>query len=151
MPHKGRRKATSLNRSETSSSDDSDATPNAEPDAETTKQYDDEIAEQEEEQIRFTNAYPGATNSIGSIHQRRWFLSMDRRASGFEAVTGEDGVKRWVRVEDDVGGEEESEGFVVRGRDLERSVLTGRNADDVLQDEGVEGFVGRRGWKAIVE
>ena len=92
--------------------------------------------------MRLHNAYPGATNSIGSIHQRRWFLSMDRRASGFVPVgTGEGGRRRWVG----------DRGFLVRGRDVERSVLTGRNAEEVMCDEGVRGFVGRRGWRAVVE
>ena len=36
------------------------------------------------------------------------------------------------------------------GRDVERSVVTGRTAGQVMRDEGVEGFVGRRGWKGKV-
>ena len=43
------------------------------------------------------------------------------------------------------------ETFFVRGRDFERSVVTGRTGGEVLGDEGVEGFVGRKGWRAVVE
>lgn len=43
------------------------------------------------------------------------------------------------------------ETFFVRGRDVERSVVTGRTADEVMADEGVEGFVGRKGWRAVLE
>lgn len=102
---------------------------------------------------RLTNAYPGATNSIGSIHQRRWLLSLDREASGFSRTPGASGSS-WVRRARDAevgGGKEADGGFVVRGRDVETSVLTGRNADEVMSDEGVEGFVGRRGWWPVVE
>ncbi|OAP61774.1 hypothetical protein AYL99_03977 [Fonsecaea erecta] len=42
-----------------------------------TEEFDEEAV------IRRNNAYPGATNSINSIHQRRWFLSLDRAACGF--------------------------------------------------------------------
>ena len=43
------------------------------------------------------------------------------------------------------------EPFFVRGREFERSVVTGRTGGEVLGDEGVEGFVGRKGWRAVVE
>ncbi|EXJ95796.1 hypothetical protein A1O1_00920 [Capronia coronata CBS 617.96] len=43
-----------------------------------------DVDQDEDAQIRRNNAYPGATNSINSIHQRRWFLSLDRAASGFQ-------------------------------------------------------------------
>ncbi len=42
-------------------------------------------------------------------------------------------------------------GFVVLGRDVERSIVTGRTAEEVMRDEGVEEFVGRKGWRAVVE
>ncbi|KAL2755088.1 hypothetical protein ACRALDRAFT_1064811, partial [Sodiomyces alcalophilus JCM 7366] len=42
-----------------------------------------ELGELESAQVRATNAYPGAENSIGSVHQRKWFLSLDRAACGF--------------------------------------------------------------------
>jgi hypothetical protein len=85
---------------------------------------------------RMTNAYPGSTNSIGSIHQRHWFLQLDRQNSGFiRAKSG-----NWERG---------FEPFLVRGRDFERSIITGRLARDVEEDEGLEGYVGRGGWVGI--
>lgn len=39
--------------------------------------------------------------------------------------------------------------FMVRGREYERSVVTGRLAREVEGDEGVAEFVGRRGWVGI--
>lgn len=106
----------------------------------------------EDEQVRLTNAYPGATNSIGSIHRRRWFLSMDRQASGFSACIEKDGTKTWRKVNDDQGGAvSKDEGFLVLGRDHERSIVTGRTASEVMHDEGVQGYVGRKGWRAVVE
>ena len=101
----------------------------------------------EDATIRANNAYPGAENIIGSIHQRNWLMTLDRKNSGFhkasggsEASAGHGGrwVGRW-------------EPFFVRGRDVERSVVTGRNADEVMEDEGVERFVGRKMWRPILE
>jgi len=34
---------------------------------------------------------------------------------------------------------------------VERSVVTGRGAGEVCADEGVVGFVWRRGWRAVLE
>ena len=113
-----------------------------------------EIDEQEDEEVRLTNSYPGATNNIGSIHQRRWYLSMDRYASGFCPLRIENrsqgGRRMWTRRKD---GESVLgfEPFYVMGRDLERSVVTGRTADEVMADEGVQGFVGRKGWRPVTE
>ncbi|KAF7119124.1 hypothetical protein CNMCM5793_008864 [Aspergillus hiratsukae] len=107
-------------------------------------------------QIRVNNAYPGATNTIGSIHQRRWFATLDRLNSGFvpehaKAKAGS-GKKKWVRKRDVRTGQELGfEPFYVRGPDVERSVVTGRLGKDVLEDEGVTDFVPRRGWRAVVE
>ena len=118
-----------------------------------TAPLDPSIEEESDEQIRLTNAYPGATNSINSIHQRKWFLSMDRSASGFSPVADGDGGRRWVRRHeaDNDGRLSGFEPFFVRGREYERSVVTGRTAGEVMGDEGVEGFVGRKGWRAVVE
>ncbi|KAI4284371.1 MAG: hypothetical protein L6R38_001477 [Xanthoria sp. 2 TBL-2021] len=118
----------------------------------TTAQLDRSIEEQEQsdEQIRLSNAYPGATNSIHSIHQRKWYLSMDRHACGFMPVDQGDGARRWVRRDED-GRLLGFEPFFVRGRDHERSVVTGRTAEEVMVDEGVEGFEGRKGWRAVLE
>lgn len=113
-----------------------------------------EIAEQEDEEVRLTNAYPGATNNIGSIHQRRWYLSMDRYASGFCPLPIENrsqgGRRMWTRRREGkmlLGFEP----FFVMGRELERSVVTGRTADELMADEGVQGFVGRKGWRPVTE
>lgn len=38
---------------------------------------------EEDAQTHATNAYPGSMNNIGSIHQRHWFLQLDRQNSGF--------------------------------------------------------------------
>lgn len=112
---------------------------------------DEDGGEDTDAAIRANNAYPGASNSIGSVHQRRWYLSLDRVGSGF--------VKRgggWVRRDAEARAKQEGEGrgfepFFVMGREEERSVLTGRLGGDVLKDEGVEGFVCRKGWKAVTE
>ena len=109
-----------------------------------------EIKEQDDEQVRLTNAYPGATNSINSIHQRRWYLSMDRYASGFEPQIQDDGTRKWVRRTED-GRTLGFEPFFVRGRDSESSIVTGRTADEVMRDEGVKGFIGRKGWRPVLE
>jgi hypothetical protein len=99
-------------------------------------------AEVEDTVIRSNNAYTGATNTIGSVHQRHWFLSLDRRNSGFhKSRTGSD-EGRWIG---------ESKPFVVLGREVERSVVSGRSADEVMADEGVEKFVGRKRWRPITE
>lgn len=113
-----------------------------------------EIAEQEDEEVRLTNTYPGATNSIGSIHQRKWYLSMDRYASGFCPLRIENrskgGRRIWTRRREDEGllG---FEPFFVMGREMERSVVTGRTAVEVMADEGVGDFVGRKGWRPVTE
>ncbi|KAK5109332.1 hypothetical protein LTR62_007101 [Meristemomyces frigidus] len=93
--------------------------------------------------VRANNAYPGADNSINSIHQRHWFLTLDRKYSGFhKARPGSEEEGRWV------GG---FEPFFVKGREHERSAVTGRKADEVMADEGVERFVGRKMWRPIME
>ena len=113
-----------------------------------------EIAEQEDEKVRLTNTYPGATNSIGSIYQRRWYLSMDRYASGFCPLPiknrSEGGRRIWTRRRE---GERllGFEPFFVLGRESERSVVTGRTANEVMADDGVQGFVGRKGWTPVTE
>ncbi|KZF26222.1 hypothetical protein L228DRAFT_279457 [Xylona heveae TC161] len=220
-----------------------------------------EMAELEDEQVRATNAYPGATNSIGSVHQRRWFLSLDRVSSGlvrrgkawvhcpssssspppppppppssFSRVsptslsrpampedkcsttfpsydhpatdTATDtpdidpdpvvrshqaqgyphdqnqegqqghvrGHARAQRVRTGAGasttatiltssgsGSGSGSGsantrltypFYILGRDHETSIVTGRTAEQVMADEGVTGFVSRKGWRAVLE
>ncbi|KAJ5788265.1 hypothetical protein N7457_003255 [Penicillium paradoxum] len=104
-------------------------------------------------EIQRNNAYPGSSNTIGSIHQRRWYLSLDRESSGFERTTSpsnETGSKRkkkaWTRRPVGHGFEP----FYVHGPEVERSVVTARLGRDVLEDEGVEEFVPRRGWRPVL-
>lgn len=95
-------------------------------------------------QIRLNNAYPGAVNDIGSIHQRRWFIVLDRAGSGFISEKDSTGKRRWVRGADKrTGATTGFDPFYVRGPEVERSIVTGRLGGDVLNDEGVEGFVPR--------
>ncbi len=112
--------------------------------------YEQELEEQENERVRLTNAYSGATNSINSIYQRTWYLSMDRLASGFMPRREKDGTKVWVRRQE---GEQLAgfEPFFVRGKEVEKSVVTGRLSAEVFHDEGVKDFVGRRGWRPVLE
>lgn len=105
-----------------------------------------------EEQTRLENAYPGATNTFQSIHQRKWYLSMDRLASGFHAVRSrETGTTTWERGQRGDGCMTGFERFHVLGRDSETSVLTGRKAADVAKDEGLLGYKPRGGWRGVTE
>lgn len=115
------------------------------------KSKDDEAAF-----IRLHNAYPGATNSINSIHQRKWYLSLDREACGFRPTNRiEFGRRVWERPStDDDGGSLNLGGFApfyVRGRDVETSIVTGRLAKDVASDEGLVGYKPRGGWRAVTD
>ncbi|KAI0798749.1 DNA polymerase ligase-domain-containing protein [Xylaria sp. FL0064] len=132
-----------------------------------------ELRELEDEEVRRTNAYPGATNSIGSVHQRRWYLSLDREASGFVKRRREGRIV-WESADSDsslpidpLQKREDGKGkrtdedetavsrltypFYVRGVEHERSVVTGRLGSEVLRDEGVTEYVGRKGWQAILK
>lgn len=129
-----------------------------------------EIREIEDEQVRQTNAYPGASNTIGSVHQRRWYLSLDRPACGF-VEKRRSGRSRWelrkdeIIVNDDLGRASDSEAaevegkgpdrlsfpFYVRGVDHETSVVTGRRGADIMRDEGVQNFIQRKGWKPVLK
>jgi hypothetical protein len=104
------------------------------------------------ETIRLTNAYPGAQNTVDSIHQRRWYLSLDRHNSGFKPISTPKDIYHhaktyWVPKDNTSG----FEGFHVLGRDVETSVVTGRLAKDILEDEGVEGYVPRGRWRGVIE
>ncbi|KAI1288727.1 DNA polymerase ligase-domain-containing protein [Xylaria venustula] len=133
-----------------------------------------ELRELEDEEVRRTNAYTGATNSIGSVHQRRWYLSLDREASGFmkrrregrtvwestdtslitstEPPRKAEGSKTVSkRDEDDSVVTRLAYPFYVCGVEHERSVVTGRLGSEVLSDEGVTEYIGRKGWQAIVK
>jgi hypothetical protein len=115
-----------------------------------------ELRELEDEEVRRTNAYPGASNTIGSIHQRRWYLSLDRSACGFlEKRTN--GRSIWeLQNSREIEDEETENGrlsypFYVRGSDHERSVVTGRQGADILKDEGVDKFIQRKGWRPVLK
>ncbi|KAJ5631463.1 uncharacterized protein N7484_011563 [Penicillium longicatenatum] len=110
-------------------------------------------------QIQLNNAYPGSTNTIGSIHQRRWYLSLDRASSGFEPSNQSNAIgtplsaskkRLWIRSLDKVNTMRGFDSFYVRGPEVERSIVTGRLGKDVLDDEKVEGFVPRRGWRPVL-
>ena len=104
------------------------------------------------ETIRLSNAYTGATNNIGSIHQRKWYLSLDRHTSGFvPRRSTSTRTRRWERKRDDNGVLHGFEKFWVMGRDEERSVLTGRLAKDIMEDEGVVGYIPRGLWRPVTE
>lgn len=112
-----------------------------------------ELEELEDAQVRATNAYIGADNSIGSVHQRKWFLSLDREASGFVRTAKRGGKPTWVHRGERAGADDDGRlryPFYVRGPEEERSVVTGRLAADVLRDEGVGGFIGRKGWRPVL-
>ncbi|KAK6369620.1 hypothetical protein LTS17_009526 [Exophiala oligosperma] len=113
--------------------------------------------EDEDNLIRLNNAYPGATNSINSIHQRKWYLSLDREACGFRPTNRiEFGRRVWERPRNTTDDIDRGElggfaPFYVRGRDVETSVLTGRLAKDVASDEGLVGYKPRGGWRAVTD
>jgi len=111
-----------------------------------------------DELIRLQNAYPGATNSINSIHQRKWYLSLDRQACGFtKSNDPETGQMVWQSLRRHGTDADEGEGavgfqkFHVLGREHETSVLTGRKAADIARDEGLVGYRPRAGWRGITE
>ncbi|EKV04309.1 hypothetical protein PDIG_16660 [Penicillium digitatum PHI26] len=102
-------------------------------------------------EIQRNNAYPGSSNTIGSIHQRRWYLSLDRESSGFERTNKprglkEIGQKTWTPKSVGQGFEP----FYVHGPVYEWSIVTARLGRDVLDDEAVEDFVPRRGWRPVL-
>ena len=99
-------------------------------------------ADDEDAVIRSNNAYTGATNTIGSIHQRHWFLTLDRVNTGFHKAQSGPDQGRWTGA---------SEPFVVRGREVERSIVSGRSADEVMADAGMRAFQGRKMWRPITE
>ncbi|KAK8122482.1 abc1 containing protein [Apiospora sp. TS-2023a] len=127
-----------------------------------------ELRELEDETVRRTNAYTGATNTINSVHQRKWYLSLDREACRFikkrrqgRVVWEQNGLVEGTGQQDDQGQENhENDGarkhrlrfpFYVKGSEVERSVVTGRKGANVLNDEGVDGFIPRKGWKAVLK
>ncbi|GFP56711.1 hypothetical protein TASIC1_0007020300 [Trichoderma asperellum] len=117
--------------------------------------------EEEDAQVRLTNAYLGASNTIGSVYQRRWYLSLDRRACGFTKKKRH-GRSAWELLPDtapkDPSDSEAEPGscrlsfpFYVRGPQFEQSVVTGRLGEEVLRDEGATAFVPRKGWTPVMK
>ncbi|KFA53666.1 hypothetical protein S40293_03865 [Stachybotrys chartarum IBT 40293] len=141
-------------------------------DAEPLSAMEREIRELDDEQVRIRNAYPGADNTIGSVYQRRWFLSLDRRACGFAERRADRRVVWQRNVETTTAGpiapsarrstgpkdpgtrdakhDRLSYPFHVRGVNHERSVVTGRTGADILHDEGVTNFIPRKGWHPVL-
>ncbi|KAI5244593.1 hypothetical protein E4T42_07102 [Aureobasidium subglaciale] len=114
---------------------------------ESTEQVAADSDDSEDDTIRINNAYNGSENTIGSIHQRLWFLTLDKLNSGFIKASSGSEKGRWVSQDEESGWKP----FFVQGRDVERSVITGRSAAQVTQDEGVQGYVGRKTWRPILE
>ncbi|KAK7547657.1 DNA polymerase ligase-domain-containing protein [Phyllosticta citricarpa] len=119
---------------------------------------DDDDGEEAAAAIRAANAYTGATNSIGSVHSRQWYVSLNKALSGLpvassttsSSLSSAESTTKKINNEEwewgDAGG-----AFLVHGPEIERSVVTGRLAADVMADEGVAaGFVPRRGWRAVL-
>src|SRR6202000_2900753 len=52
----------------------------------TLQHFDNPTKTAEDVMMRRNNAYPGASNTINSVHQRKWFLSLDRAMCGFRAT-----------------------------------------------------------------
>lgn len=109
-----------------------------------------EIRELEDDQVRRTNAYPGAPNAVGSIHQPRRYLSLGRSACGFIKTQSTSRSTRQPAPDvHHAGGRkarDQSSGqlsypFYICGVDHERSNVTGRRGVDPLNDEGVRDFV----------
>lgn len=129
-----------------------------------------EIREMEDEHVRKTNTYIGANNTIGSVHQRRWYLSLDRPASGF-VQQKRIGRSVWAPRPDTAhactsrpylqnalanGNDNRNDSrlqfpFYVRGVEHETSVVTGRQGGDILRDEGVTCFTPRKGWQPVLK
>ncbi|KAK4084574.1 uncharacterized protein Triagg1_1054 [Trichoderma aggressivum f. europaeum] len=118
---------------------------------------DPSLSQQQDAQVRLTNAYPGASNTIGSIHQRRWYLSLDRRACGFTEKRRRGRSSMWEppSIESpsasEPGSSRLSFPFYVRGPPFEQSVVTGRRGEDVLRDQGVTTFIPRKGWMPVMK
>jgi hypothetical protein len=74
-------------------------------------------------------------------------MTLDKMNSGFVKVTSGDRKGEWICS----GHERGFEPFFVQGAPVERSIVTGRNSDEIMSDEGVEGFRGRGMWRAILE
>jgi hypothetical protein len=117
---------------------------------------DTELQELEDAEVRRTNAYPGASNSIGSIHQRKWYLSLDREACGLQERR-EAGKTTWQipcvpepTCQTGNAMQRLRFPFHVRGVEHERSAVTARTGEDIMRDEGVGKFARRKGWVPVL-
>lgn len=123
------------------------------------------LQQEEDAQVRLNNAYVGASNTIGSVYQRRWYLSLDRRACGFTEKKRH-GRSVWEKLLPDTAPKDPSDDleadveesscrlsfpFYVCGPQFEQSVVTGRLGEEVLRDEGVTTFVPRKGWTPVMK
>lgn len=141
--------------SSTSNSDADDTVEAVDPQV-SEKLHGDHSGNEMDVDIQKNNAYPGSSNTIGSIHQRKWYLSLARENSGFERSNVSSGYENstskqrvWKRkpTRDGALG---FDVFYVRGPEIERSIVTSRRGQDVLHDEEVADFQPRKGWKAIL-
>jgi hypothetical protein len=93
----------------------------------------------------------------GFVRKRREGKVVWERADFHSAATLGGLRRSKVTREEKIGDEDEADvprlnyPFYVRGVEYERSVVTGRLASQVLRDEGVVGYVGRKGWQAILK
>ncbi|KAK5992837.1 hypothetical protein PT974_06259 [Cladobotryum mycophilum] len=158
---------------ESANNEETIAIPGEEPPGSSVSALDQEHRKLEDIQVRLTNAYPGASNTIDSIHQRKWYLALDRRTCGF-IETKRNGRFIWeLPPKGNVSNPTEDQGhhdlgvednlirdsnthrlsfpFYVHGPDHERSVVTGRRSKDILRDEGVMSFAPKKGWKPVLK
>lgn len=142
-PSYRKRASNNIRNSEQNGTDSEPDAPTPEETAQVEEEEDLDTDDEATMSTRVNNAYPGSHNTVGSIHQRHWFLMLDPRSSGF-IRSGRGAAAKWVR-----DGEKGFDVFHVKGREFERSVVTGRLAAEVESDEGVECFVGRKGWVGI--
>ncbi|PKY02073.1 hypothetical protein P168DRAFT_240099 [Aspergillus campestris IBT 28561] len=152
-PHKRRRRIPQSTRQASTPPPESSSLDSNTEDTQKLPDHSDDENDEVDTKIRAENAYPGSVNTIGSIHQRRWFLTLDRTNSGFKDEPGSGPAgKRWTRQLD--ANHQRMLGFepfYVRGPEVERSIVTGRLGKEILEDEGVQGFLPRRGWRPILE
>lgn len=147
-PPRKRRKNTASNTftSSPSTTDSEDAISITGDQEDTSAVADASDDEAETSNISTTNAYPGATNSIGSVHQRNWFVLLDKTNSGLMKTKSGPDEGKWIAANG-----KSFKPFFVQGAEVERSVVTGRTSEEVMRDEGVEGFIARKRWRPVMD
>ncbi|KAF8428303.1 DNA polymerase ligase-domain-containing protein [Tirmania nivea] len=105
------------------------STPNCKPESKLIEPP--ELKSPEMQSYRMKNAYPHSSNMVKSFPQRTWFLTRK---------------------------DESEDSFVVWGKDVERSVVTGRKAMEVQVDleekdgvAGMKSYQGRQRWEGIYD